>query len=148
MRFLILAMSILLAMPAAADTIKAGKWQITSVADAMVIPGMPPELAAKMQSKPTTITHCVTEAQIKDGPRALFEASKGNCRYTKFDMTKGKLESVAVCQQQGSSMTMHSRGTYTAVSYATKSTMTGDGKSAGMKMTANVSGKWLGACSK
>jgi Protein of unknown function (DUF3617) len=150
MKQIIFLIAALLASTSAqsAETIRPGKWQMISKTDALSIPGMPVGLASKMQGGSMTITSCITPEQAKDNPRALFESSKGKCSYSKFNMAGGKLDSVAVCEQQGAKMTISSSGTYSATDYAMASNMVTSGKQPGMTIKTHVVGKWLGDCSK
>lgn len=132
----------------AAETIKPGQWQITTTPQTIDMPGMPAGMASAMLGKPMTLSVCITPDDVKQGPRALFSASKGKCDYSKFDVAGGKIDLVAECKGgRGISIKTSSTGSFTPTSYdvASKSEMTGPHS---MKSTARSSGKWVGSCKK
>jgi hypothetical protein len=131
----------------AADTISPGQWQTVSKTTDFVMPGMPAGMSQKL-GRGITVSRCITPAEVKDNPRALFEASKGKCTYSKFNMAGGKIESVAVCAEAANKMTISSTGTYTATTYAMDMTMVSAGKQGGVTIKTKVTGKHLGDCAK
>jgi hypothetical protein len=128
----------------AESMIRPGLWKTTSIVTAVDMPGAPPQVAAMMKGKPTTVSHCVTPEEVAKDPRALMQTDK-SCKVQQFSMAGGRMSATMVCQQRGASMTVRSAGTYTPTSYTATASMvmTGGG---GMKMTTNVSSKLIGAC--
>lgn len=142
----ILLLATMAATPVAgAQTIQPGEWQSTTRVLMLSMPNTPPELLKSMTAKAIKGSVCITAADAAAGPRKLFEASKGKCSYSEFRMSGGVIASKASCAQPGGQMTMASRGTYTATSYAIRSTMDSPG---GMKMSSETTARRVGACRK
>jgi hypothetical protein len=131
----------------AAETIRPGQWQMVNKTKSFSMPGMPAGLAQKMGGG-MTLSRCITPEQVKDNPRSLFEGTQGKCSSTKFNMSGGKIDSVAVCEQPGGKTTISGSGTYTPTSYEMDMTMTANGKQGGMTIKTHVTGKRIGDCSK
>ena len=134
----------LLAGPAAAQTIQPGQWQTTSTVQQMEMPGMPAGLAGLVKRKPTTISNCVTPEQAKAGPQEMLKSAP-ECRFTRFSMAGGKYASEMVCARGGMTTTATSTGTYSATSLDAVSRIVGTGDHQ-MKMTVAVSGRRVGEC--
>jgi hypothetical protein len=130
----------LIALPAAAQTMKPGMWEGTSQVTSMSMPNMPAGMKEAMAGKAQTFRYCVRAEDVAKAPEKLFQGSDGRCRYTQFKMTGAKLDAVMQCQ---GGMTGRMTGTYTPTSYAATSDIAMTG---GMKMTSKVSGRRVGDC--
>ena len=131
----------------AADTpIRAGQWEVRSTVLDIDMPGAPPGMAAMMKGKPTVVRHCVTPEQAAQGPQEMLKGSQGQCRFSRYDMTGGRINAVMECSGQGSQMTSTTIGTYSADSYQAESSMTTTGPAGKMTMRVSGSGKYLGPC--
>ena len=128
-----------------AQMVRPGKWQTTSTITAVDMPGAPPQVAAMMKGRPTTVTSCVTPEQAAKDPRALMGADK-SCKVQNYSMAGGRLSATMVCQQRGSTVTVATAGTFTPTAYSAISHIVTSGEGA-MKMTASVSSKLIGPCS-
>jgi len=141
------AVPLLLTLAAAGPSlpIQPGKWQSTVTILDMQSPHLPPGVAAGMRAHPTTVTACITAAQAADGPRAVLQGSNGKCRYTSFNATGGRFNSVMVCTFASGSITATSNGTYTptTLDVSGSSVMTGR-----MQTTSktHTSARRVGAC--
>ncbi|WP_425230530.1 DUF3617 domain-containing protein [Sphingomonas sp.] len=131
--------------PGQPGPIQPGRWTTTLTITDIHVPGALPRIAAMMRGHPTTVSACVTPAQAAAGPRAVADRSGGRCRYTSFTMSGGHIEGSMVCAQPGSTMTMHSTGSYTPTSM----TMDASGQATGrspMTMRSHAVSRRTGAC--
>lgn len=147
MNRLFAAAPLLLILPAATSSlpIQPGKWQSTVTILDMQSPNMPPGVGAAMRAHPTVVTGCVTAAQAADGPRSVLQGSNGKCRFTSFNATGGRLNSVMVCAFTSGTMTVTSNGSYTATTMDVSGSSVSTGR---MQMTTrtHTSGRRVGAC--
>lgn len=132
--------------------ISPGRWESTMTIQEMTIPGMPPELAARMKSmtaKPKTFESCVTPEEAKKPKEDFFsgEADK-SCRYDSFSMGGGVISAVMHCASGGKKQTMKMNGTYGPDSYHIKVSTSASGSTAAeeMTMTAVMDAQRIGAC--
>ena len=130
----------LVAVPAAAQTLKPGMWEATSQMTSMSMPNMPVDMKQALAGKAHSFRYCVRAEDVAKAPERLFQGSDGRCRYTQFKMTGGSLNAVMQCQ---GGMTGRMKGTFTPTSYAATNDMAMSG---GMKMTSRVTGRRVGNC--
>lgn len=140
MRLPMIVLMSLVALPAAAQTMKPGMWEGTSQITSMSMPNMPAGMKQAMAGKAQTFRHCVRAEDVAKGPEKLFQGSDGRCRYTSFKMTGGSISAVMQCQ---GGMTGRMAGTFTPTSYAATNDIS---TTAGMKMTSKVTGRRVGDC--
>lgn len=143
-----LIIAVLLAVPAAAyaaDTIQPGQWQTTVKTTPIAMPGVEAGTLQAMMGKPVIVTDCVTEADVKQGPKALLDASDGQCSYSKFELAGGRIDTVATCKRGSATTTVTTKGSYTPTSIKATSSMSGTN---GMKMTSEMTSTRIGACPK
>ncbi|WP_375392989.1 DUF3617 domain-containing protein [uncultured Sphingomonas sp.] len=124
----------------AATPILPGRWVTTTTVLDASMPGAPPQVAAMMKGRPTTVTSCIAPADAANGPRALAEKSNGRCSYTQFSMAAGRLNTAMSCKGD---MTARLTGSYTPTSLSLDGTMTGAG---GMIVKMHTEGRRVGAC--
>jgi hypothetical protein len=146
MNRLLAATPILLLLPAAADLpIRPGKWQsVVTILDVQM-PNARPGMAAAMRGKPQVFTSCVTAAQAANGPRTLLQATNGQCRYSTFNASGGRINAAMTCNFGQRGMTIRSTGTYTA----TTMDITGSSLTTGklpMQMKTRTAARRLGNC--
>ena len=134
-----------LALPAAAFAqVTPGKWEIVTTVNSVDMPGAPPFVANMMKGKPIKVSHCLTPEEAARGPQEMMKARK-ECRFTRYSMAGGKLDSVMVCEQGGGTMTATSSGSFTSTGFTAtgRSVMTGG---AAMTVTTVSTGKRVGDC--
>jgi len=105
------------------DVFRPGKWKTSNQLVSADMPGVPKQTAdqlAKAMSQTSAVEHCMTPEEAKK-PTEAFAKDNGECRFDKFTMSGGKLDSVMHCQQPGQpgSMVMTMTGTYTPEHYET-----------------------------
>ena len=120
-----------------------GKWQTTTVVEAMAVPGMPPEMARRMAGKPITTTICITPKQAAAGPQDVITKSNDACRYRQFKASAGRIEAVMECKTGTPTPQLIAiSGSYSPTAYDIRSKMTGGA----MQSTSRTTGKRLGPC--
>jgi hypothetical protein len=129
-----------------------GKWQSTVTIQDMTVPGMPPEVAERMNSVRgrTQVTEsCLTPEEARR-PKEDFFGGNENCRYDRFSMGDGKIDAVMKCSEGGATQTMTMSGTYSGDSYKMGMTMesAGGASQAGIRMKMRVDAKRIGACTE
>jgi len=132
--------------------ISPGRWEATMTIHDMTIPGMPPEMAARMKSmtaKPKTFDSCVTPEEAKK-PKEDFSSGNNDksCRYDSFSMGAGVISAVMHCSSDGATQTMKMKGTYGPESYHIDIDTSASGKSQAeaMTMSATMDAKRTGEC--
>ncbi|MGB3723381.1 MAG: DUF3617 domain-containing protein [Pacificimonas sp.] len=135
------------------QAIQPGQWQTTGRVvdvDITMPPGVPAGMADMMKKQMTRQSHdikqCISREDIEQAPERMFKQSNGDCEYERFDMSGGKLDAVAVCRMQGTTMRMTMTGTHTDTTYQTRMVMTGDGPMGPMTLTSDGSGTRIGDC--
>jgi len=139
MRIFLIALAIAVPAVASAQTMQPGQWETTSSITS-IKGNVPPNMMAMMKGRQTVTRHCVTAAQIAQGPRDMMKA-RSDCKFDKFVMSGGHYASQMQCKD----MRMVVNGYYTPVSMAATGTMTMTGRMA-MTMTTSLKGHRIGAC--
>lgn len=129
-----------------------GRWESSVRIDKVEIPGMPAELAQRMQKAVagTVSASCLTPEEAKK-PAAEFFGGKDrrDCRYEHFTMSDGKLDAKLTCGGEGGAATVAMKGDYSpdrfqiAMTTEAKAGTSGPGA---MTMSATVDSKRTGAC--
>ena len=152
MRVLVLFAAVL-ATATTAAAIEPGKWETTGRTvdfDMALPPGVPAGMMdmvkKQMVGKDYSSTQCITRDDLQNAPEKMFRQSEGQCRYDRFSMADGKLDAVATCKMQGTTMRMTMTGTHSANAYSTRMTMAGDGQMGRMTIVSEGSGKRIGDC--
>ena len=130
--------------------ISPGRWEAKMTISDMTMPGLPPGMAEKMRGRlgqARTIVSCLTPEEVRAPKGKFFGAMDKSCKYDRFTMAGGKIDSVMTCTTGGMTRTMTMAGTYSPDSYtmAMSSTGTGTGPEA-MSMKMSMAGKRTGAC--
>ena len=136
-----------------APFVSPGHWQMTMTVKEVTIPGMPPQLAAKMQSamgKARVHESCLTPEEAKKPKEDFFAGRDNSCHYDHFTMGNGKIDSAMQCQSAGGTRSMAMIGTYSPDAYHMTITSTGTagkgGPMAGMAMKMEMDAKRTGEC--
>ncbi|MCW3836580.1 DUF3617 domain-containing protein [Sphingomonas canadensis] len=134
----------------AAPQMKPGKWETKIEVLEFEMPGtdsMPKQLAAQIKEramKPTTISSCMTEEDVKRPNFGGKDESK--CKFDKYEMSNGKIEAVMSCPGEGGEMKMVTNGSFEAETFAVEQAMDVSGPMGKMHTRARVSGKRVGDC--
>lgn len=142
-----LPLLLLLALPAAGHAqVQPGQWDIAVTVNSIDMPGAPPGIAKMMAGKTTRVSQCITPEQAAKGPQEMLRQNRG-CRFTRYGMAGGRLNSEMVCDMQGGKMTATTSGSFTPVGFSAtgRSVMTGVHA---MTMTSTSVGRRVGACRK
>lgn len=121
-----------------------GNWQVTVE---MEMPGMPGKLP------PTTITQCLTKADVADPTKAMPPPTQGrggmpnDCKVTDYK-TEGNKVSWSMACTGPTPMTGNTEFIYTGDTYIGTMKMTMDRGGQPMAMTMKYEGKRLGDCTK
>ncbi len=142
----LLPVACLLAAPAMAQEIQPGMWENTSTMTGAEIPGAPPEMLSALLGQANTMSSCLTQEQLDEGPEALFNQSDGQCVFDEFSMQGGRISFTGSCSGAQGAGTVALTGTYTATSYETESVITGATPGGQMRMTVAGSGRRTGDC--
>lgn len=140
-KMLVLALA-LAALPAEAETMKPGLWEITT--RSVGIPGMPPEMAAAMPARTMTTRQCLKPEDVAGGPARLSGQPGEDCRVIRQDQKGASFESTIACGAGDEAVTIKAKGTATATSYE------GSSEIAMAEMdeplTSTFSGRLVGPC--
>jgi hypothetical protein len=141
------SIALILAAPAAAQTMQPGLWEITSKMTGMDMPSMPAAAAKAMAGRSVTLRHCLKPEDIAKGPERLFGQTNGECRFLDHSMKGGKLSSTMQCKTAAGETLVKSSGSYTPTSYTATSRMTTTTKGApAITMSSSVTGRRVGDC--
>ncbi|TIX50548.1 DUF3617 domain-containing protein [Alteraurantiacibacter aquimixticola] len=156
MRRIAICSVIALATASAAAAIEPGEWQSNMRVTDIQLPGnLQPEIAdmirTQMGQNVQRATTCLTQADIDNAPQQMFDQTGGQCEYSQFDMSGGKLDAVAQCDTGQGMMDMAMSGTYTDTTYNMTMNMNMEmqmeGPMGSMQMSATISGERTGDCS-
>jgi hypothetical protein len=135
--------------------VRPGLWQSKVTIQQIDMPGMPPEIAQRMnatmaRNQSHESSSCLTSEDVKR-PKGDFFAGKHNeCRYDHFTMSGGKIDALMHCRGAGGGQIMQLAGSYSPDSYQMQmSTKTEGGGQAekGMAMRMRVDAHRVGECS-
>lgn len=152
MRRLLFVSAIALAATSAA-AIEPGEWTSTSRMTDIGLPADVPAQVAdmirnQMNSNAMTSSSCITRDDLDNAPERMFRDSQGQCEYSQFEMSGGRLNAVAQCTTDQGVMDMVMSGTYTDSTYAMTMNMDMDSPMGAMTFTSQVSGERTGPCSE
>lgn len=137
------ALAVLMPLVAHAQ-VQPGQWESTVTIHSIDMPGAPPEVAKMMKGKTTMQKYCISPEQAAKGPREMLKQNP-SCRFTRYAMAGGKLDTAMTCNQDGGTMTAQASGSYTPTSFNLTSTAVMSGKMA-MTMRSTSTGRRLGSC--
>jgi len=144
---LVLSTIAVMAAPAilwGAAPILPGLWETTVTINSADMPNAPPSVAKMMQGHKTVVKRCATAKEVAQGPQEMLKSSK-SCHFTRYTMAGGHFSSEMVCNMSGTTMTAHSEGHFTPVSFEATSSTQMNGRQS-MRMTTSVVGRRLGDC--
>lgn len=131
--------------------IEPGEWLSRVKIEQMDIPGMPPEVEARMKQmvaarKTAPSSHCITPAEVRK-PKADFFGAEKSCTYDHFTMGAGKIDIAMVCHEEDGTQTSTVTGTYTPTTYSAdiESHTTG-GRTSGAVMKIHADSQRIGEC--
>lgn len=130
--------------------VQPGKWVSTVSIEEMSMPGMPADMAERMQamaSRTRTAETCLTKEDVEK-PKEDFFGGNEQCRYDHFTMKGGKIDAAMRCSQDGVTQLMEMKGTYSSTSYAMQMKSRTEGGPGGeaMTMQMKVDAKRVGEC--
>ena len=136
--------------------VRPGKCESKVSIDKFEIPGMPADVARRMQTmmaqqQEHSFQSCLTKDDVKRPKEDFFAGKNNECRYDHFTMGGGKIDAVMHCGgRNGPGQTMQMAGTYSPDSYqmqmSTKVEPT-EGGQGGMTMQMRVDSHRVGDCS-
>lgn len=140
-----------------ANKLQPGQWEAQTRILSVEVPGAPKEVAdaigKSVAAKATTVSDCLTPEEAEKPAAEMFAGSRaGECRYEKFSMAGGKMDSTMVCKNpsQPGEIRMTMAGDYTPTGYALDMTMVMPGGALpggqGMTMKARTEGRRTGEC--
>ena len=134
--------------------VRPGLWQSKVTIEQVDMPGMPPEIAQRMnqtmaRNQPHEYSSCLTSEDVKRPKEDFFAGKHNECRYDHFTMSGGKIDAIMRCKGGGGAQTMELKGTYSPDSYqmqmSTKAE-SGDPNEGGMAMRMRVDAHRVGEC--
>jgi hypothetical protein len=134
--------------------VRPGLWQSKVTIEQIEMPGMPPEIAQRMnetmaRNQPHEYSSCLTSEDVKRPKEDFFAGKHNECRYDHFTMSGGKIDALMHCRGAGGGQTMQLAGNYSPDSYQMQmSTKTEGGGQAekGMAMRMSVDAHRVGEC--
>lgn len=141
-----------------ANKLQPGQWQSQTRILSVEVPGAPKELAdalsKSVSAKTNDVSDCLTPEEADKPAADMFAGTRaGECRYEKFTMAGGRMDSTMVCKNpsQPGEIRMTMAGDYTPTGFALDMTMImppGGGMPGGQGMTmrARTEGKRIGEC--
>lgn len=141
---------VLAAMPAAVFAqgagVTPGQWEIAVTINSVNVPGQPDTIAKMMTGKTTKVTHCITPEEAARGPQDMMKTNK-ECKFTRYSMVGGKMNSEMVCNMGSGTMTAVSSGSFTPTSFSSTSRAVQTGPMT-MTMNSSSTGRLVGPCKK
>jgi hypothetical protein len=131
-----------------------GQWTSKATIEEVTIPGMPPEVAARMkkmvvENQPEAFESCLTAEQARKPKEDFFAGAADGCRYDHFKMGGGKIDAKMQCGRKGATQTMEMAGTYSPDSYSMTMRMGQadiEGPAEAVKMRMRVDARRTGEC--
>lgn len=119
-----------------AQSIQPGKWDVTSTAVDMVVPGAPAFLLRMMKGKSKSERKCLDQSAANAGVAALLVPDpKAQCRVDSLQIGGGRYAQSLTCpQKSGSPIRIKRAGTYDASGFAGRLDMAGETPKGPMSM--------------
>ena len=128
----------LLSLPAtvAAQSIQTGRWDVTSTAVDLVIPGAPGFLVRMMKGKSKSERKCISSELATNGVAALLAPDpKAQCHIDAQQIAGGRYSQALTCpQKQGPPIRITRTGTYDASGFAGRLDMGGQTPKGAMRI--------------
>lgn len=142
---------------AAVTKMQPGQWESQVRIQSVEIPGAPKEVAdalgKSVSAKVNTVSDCLTPEEAEKPAADMFAGTRaGECRYEKFTMANGKMDSTMVCKNPGQQgeVRMSMVGDYSPTGFALDMTMIMPPGALpggqGMTMKARTEGRRTGEC--
>lgn len=131
----------------AANFVSPGKWRSQVTIESLTMPGMPPEMAARMREQMAgqmTTESCLTQAEVEKPNAEFFGGKDDTCKYDRFAMGGGKIDILMTCGAGAARNTMAMQGTYSSDRYSM--TANSQGGEDGVAMKMRVEAQRIGAC--
>ena len=144
---------VLLLLGAAADVrpIAVGRWDVTSTAVALDIPGVPAFLVRMMKGRAKTEYKCVAVDQAETGVAALLAPDpKAHCQVESLQAAAGRYAQTLSCpQKQGAPFRIDRTGTYDATGFTGRLHLAGQTPKGPMSITLDQKATHVaGACKR
>jgi len=119
-----------------AQSIQTGKWDVTSTAVDLVVPGAPAFLLRMMKGKSKTERKCLDQSAANTGVAALLVPDPAaQCRVESLQIAGGRYTQALTCQQKsGPPIRIKRAGTYNASGFAGRLDMAGETPKGPMSM--------------
>ncbi|MEL6528640.1 MAG: DUF3617 domain-containing protein [Pseudomonadota bacterium] len=126
-----------------------GQYSANITVQSVDMPDAPPEMAGMIGNMMNQeFNFCLTQQEVEEGFRSVMNRSQqGECSYTRFNATGGKIDAEMTCDAGGSPMTMVMKGTGSPTSSDVTMTMSGDMGMGPGSITMRVVNRRLGDCS-
>ncbi len=138
------------AAPKAGAMMTPGQWRTTMTITAMSIPGVPPEAAAGMKTRPFSSEECVTSQDMTAylDKRAVSNPDDAqNCSSRTMNYSNGRIVGESVCADgSGHPHTVKMTGTYNAERVDMVVSVEGEGARGPESQTMSLSAERIGAC--
>ena len=133
--------------------LRPGQWQATIKLQNISAPGVPPEMEQQMRKgigRAKTMTECLTEEMAKKPFERFVQGYDKSCRYNRFAMGAGKIDTKITCANNGLQREMTMQGSYTPETYdlLMDSNALGGGKVKRVNMTMSLQARRTGDCAK
>ena len=149
MRRLLLLSALLLPSAATAQAIQPGRWDVTSTAVDLVIPGAPGFVLRMMKGRAKTERKCVSPTAAQSGVAArLVPDPKAKCRVDAVQIGGGRYTQTLSCpQKQGAPLMVSRAGTYDAAGFTGRLRMNGQTPKGALAITIDQSARHVaGPC--
>lgn len=131
-----------------------GHWQSTVHFDKVEVPGMPPELAARLNrgvARERSGENCLTAEQAKKPAGDFFNSQLAkNCAYEHFSMANGVIDAAMKCTNAATRQSVVMKGAYGPDTYRvtmdSQVTRTDGGPLGTMLMAMTIEAKRTGPC--
>ncbi len=143
----LLAVPLLLAA-APSPPLAPGQWEHSVVFALDEVNGSS-EIADRMQAllpTPKPVRDCYSADELRDPSRFLLDGTDRRCRFSRIDVTAGRLSAAGDCTDAGRTMHVEGTGSYTATGYDFTFAGTGEANGLKMRFRGRDSGRHVGTC--
>lgn len=125
-----------------------GEYQADMSVLSIDMPDAPPGIADMMTDMMgRSFKFCLTQAEVDEGFRSIMNRGQdGDCTYTRFNATGGRIDAEMTCDAGGNPMNMVMEGSGSPTSSDVTMTMTGDMGMGPGSITMRVRNERLGGC--
>ncbi|TVV74760.1 DUF3617 domain-containing protein [Sphingomonas solaris] len=128
-----------LPVPAAAQSLLPGNWDVTSKSVELVVPGAPGFLLRMMRGKSKTEHKCLPVAEARNGVATLLAPKpEAKCTIERSVIAGGHIDHVMACpQKKGPPLHVSSVGSYATTTFNVRTTMTGQTDKGPLRIVAD-----------